>query len=85
MNKETQELLAKIMSLAYEVNEKTNNDVFIRFSGHVNAVDVEWHPNGWDRHASCNVVDGCCINGTIYLANTEKLQLAVESLEGLLK
>lgn len=85
MNKETQELLSKIMALAYEVNEETSNDVFIRFSGHVKSIDVSWYPNGWTRHDDSAVVDGCDINGTIYLEDTETLQLAVESLENLLK
>lgn len=85
MNKETQNLLSKIMALAYEVNEKTSTDVFVRFSGHVKSVDINWYEGGWSNFKTGNVVDGCGINGTIYLEDIKKINKAVDTLEGLLK
>lgn len=85
MNKETQNLLSKIMALSYEVNEKTSTDVFVKFYGHVKSVDIHWHEGGWATSKAGNVVDGCGINGTIYWDDIKMLNKAVDALEGLMK
>lgn len=42
-----EELLQKIILKAYEVNENTKHDVFIRFSGHVKQIELSIFLNGW--------------------------------------
>lgn len=41
------ELLQKIMLKAYEVNENTKHDIFLRFAGHVNQIELNIFLNGW--------------------------------------
>ena len=36
-----------IVALAMEVSANTKADVFVRYSGHVDAFNVDIHPNGW--------------------------------------
>lgn len=85
MNKQTQELLPKIMALVYEVNENTTTDVFVHLSGHAKAVDITLYINGRDKEKNSSNVNGCNINGTINLSNKKMLNKAVDVLEGLLK
>ena len=72
---EAREIVKQIFNLALAVNpndttqDKTGNKptVFVRFSGHVAAVDVAIHLNGWDSGA-CAVDESLdVIRYTIYL------------------
>lgn len=42
-------LILKIMAKAYEISTKTQCDVFVRFAGHVNALDIEIFEDGWSE------------------------------------
>lgn len=84
MNKETQELLSRIMSLAYEVSVTTENQVFAWFQPHRMRVIVKWYVHHFENSQSWNVVDGCNPSGEIYEHETELLKEAVMTLEGLL-
>lgn len=42
-----EELLQKIILKAYEVNENTKHDVFVRFAGHVKHIELSIFLNGW--------------------------------------
>ena len=45
--KSEKEQIIDLINLAFEVDEKTNHDIFIRYSGHVNLLHISYHPNGW--------------------------------------
>ena len=38
-----------IVALAMEASATTKADVFVRYSGHIDALDVDIHPNGWRK------------------------------------
>lgn len=67
---ETREIVKQIFNLALAINpNETKQDttgkkptVFVRFSGHVAAVDVNIHLNGWDS----GVCDPLVMRYTIY-------------------
>ena len=48
MDKYRDKVLA-IVALAMEASAKTKADVFVRYSGHIDALDVDIHPNGWRK------------------------------------
>ena len=72
--KEAREIVNQIFALALAINPndtrqgKTGNKptVFVRFSGHVAAVDVDIYPNGWDSGA-CDEDEPLAMRYTIYL------------------
>lgn len=72
--KEAREIVKQIFNLALAINpndtkqDTTGNKptVFVRFSGHVAAVDVTIHLNGWDSRA-CAVDEPLVMRYTIYL------------------
>ena len=76
--KETREIVKQIFHLALAINPNdTNQDttgkkptVFVRFSGHVAAVDVDIYPNGWDSGA-CDEDEPLAMRYTIYLADED--------------
>ena len=39
--------LGKLMIIAHEVTNNTKHDVFVRYSGHVNDIEIDIHINGW--------------------------------------
>ena len=43
------EYIVKILGLAYDVNSKGKDHIFVRFSGHVNQIEVDIHIGGWDK------------------------------------
>ena len=72
---ETREIVKQIFNLALAVNSNETRQgktgkkptVFVKFSGHVAAVDVAIHLNGWDSRA-CAVDESLdVIRYTIYL------------------
>ena len=72
---EAREIVKQIFNLALAVNpndttqDKTGNKptVFVKFSGHVAAVDVEIYLNGWDSGACAEDESLDVIRYTIYL------------------
>lgn len=78
LQEDIKELLQKIIVKAYEVNKNTNHTVFVRFSGHVNWLEVKIFLNGWKEDADED------ISYTISLRRdniVEQLQKALEKLE----
>ncbi len=71
---ETREIVKQIFTLALAINPNdTKQDttgkkptVFVKFSGHVAAVDVDIYLNGWDSGA-CDKDEPLVIRYTIYL------------------
>ena len=71
---ETREIVKQIFTLALAINPNdTKQDttgkkptVFVKFSGHVAAVDVEIYLNGWDSGA-CDKDEPLVIRYTIFL------------------
>lgn len=47
MNSVVKKLIGEIAELAAEVTSKTKHDVFVKYSGHVNAMTVEYYENGY--------------------------------------
>ena len=45
---EIEELILKINLLAYRMGSKTKHDVFVRYSSHVNYLEIEVCINGWE-------------------------------------
>lgn len=76
--KEAREIVKQIFNLALAINPNvTMQDttgkkptVFVRFSGHVAAVDVEIYLNGWDSGA-CDKDGSLVMRYTIYLDDEE--------------
>ena len=72
---ETREIAKQIFELALAINPNDTNKgttgkkptVFVKFSGHVAAVDVEIHLNGWDSGACAEDESLDVIRYTIYL------------------
>lgn len=52
MEKESM-LIVKIVEKALQINNKQKNTIFVRYSGHVEALDIEIYKKGWaeDRKA----------------------------------
>lgn len=75
---ETREIVKQIFNLALAINPNvTMQDttgkkptVFVRFSGHVAAVDVDIYLNGWDSGA-CDKDEPLVMRYTIYLDDEE--------------
>jgi len=49
MNNKVREYIVKITGLAYDVNSKTNHDVFVDFAGHVDSITVRVDLGGWNK------------------------------------
>lgn len=72
---ETREIVKQIFNLALAINPNDTKQgktgkkptVFVRFSGHVAAVDVEIYLNGWDSGACAEDESLNVIRYTIYL------------------
>lgn len=47
INQMIQDKLMKIMSLCYEISNKTDADVFFHYSPHVNCITVYYYENGY--------------------------------------
>ena len=41
------EIISEIAGLCIKVSQRTKHDAFFRYAGHVNAVTVDIHENGW--------------------------------------
>lgn len=47
MSSVVKKLIGEITELAFEITNKTNHDVFVRYEGHVNAIIIDCHKNGY--------------------------------------
>ena len=50
-----EELLQKIISKAYEVNEKTNHSIFINFAGFFKSIELLVYIDGWKGNAHSDI------------------------------
>ena len=86
--KEAREIVKQIFNLALAVNPNDTKKgttgkkptVFVKFSGHVAAVDVEIHLNGWDSGACAEDESLDVIRYTIYL-DDEDFTMRVDEYE----
>ena len=42
-----EELLQKVITKVYQLNQKMENDFFFNFLGHINRLDIFYYENGW--------------------------------------
>jgi GH15 family glucan-1,4-alpha-glucosidase len=49
MSSVVKKLIGEITELAFEITNKTKHDVFVRYEGHVNAIIIDYHKNGYYR------------------------------------
>lgn len=56
MSKDIKKLLADIQALAIEVTAKTKHDVFVRYSAHINTINVEVNYGGWSTNTCSEVI-----------------------------
>lgn len=59
------ELLVEIFTIAYEVSETTDADVFVRYLPHCKAIDMGIHENGWtaEKGATYSKLQSYDVNG----------------------
>lgn len=77
----------RIMELAMLVSQNTEHDVFVRYSGHVNSVDIYHHHGGWTEDGKMTPTGrNENTNGSFYLVieNERLLDSAIEQLESML-
>jgi DNA-directed RNA polymerase subunit L len=48
------ELILEIMKIALDKNSENKNTIFIRYSGHVEWLEVEVYQNGWSEKETSN-------------------------------
>ena len=60
-------ILEKIMLKAYKINKETKHTIFIRYSGHIDGLNVEIYINGWKERKKPD------IDKYIYLDNREDI------------
>ena len=66
--------LAELMELVQEAiqqSEKERNTWFIRFAGHVNLLEIQYYPTGWDseKKKRCHEIEA-------WLNREDEIQLA---------
>ena len=44
-----EELLQKVIAKVYQLNQKTEHDIFLNFIGHINAVEIYYYKNGFEK------------------------------------
>jgi hypothetical protein len=49
MNGVVKKLIGEITELAYEITNKTKHDVLVRYSGHVNKIEVDIYMDGYSN------------------------------------
>ena len=81
-NKQIREYMVKISGLVFDVNTKTNHDVFLDFSGHVNQLAFNYHKNGWKRDADAAFSMSTYINDGV--DSEENLKKMIKKLKLLL-
>ncbi len=74
------ELIVKIMKVALEKNGKNKNTIFIRYSGHVEWLEVEVYKNGWNEKEEKNFSKTICLDSDECI---ESLQRVLDYLKGL--
>lgn len=68
MRKDIEKLINQIQVLAIQISTRTKHDVFLRYYGHVNAINVGIKMNG---HNSDSPEEKICDMYMDYLTNTE--------------
>ena len=62
MKTETEDQLSRIFIKALKANEETKAAVFLRFSGHVNMIEVDIHKGGWHLREKQDIRKGYDFN-----------------------
>lgn len=67
----TQKELLELTTKAIIANGTTRNQWFIRFSGHVNKIEIDYYPCGWDMSTKKNYEPNRC---TVNLDSEDSIQ-----------
>lgn len=78
---EIEELILKINLLAYRIGAKTNHDVFVNFSSHVNYLEVEICKNGWVYSKKSSNFKVIRLNNETAIEELQKTIKVLEKLE----
>lgn len=71
-----EELLQKVITKVYQLNQKTEHDIFFSFSGHTNTFDIFYYKNGWAENKNLTRLAETTITMT-----ENNLKKALERLE----
>lgn len=80
---EIKELLKTIMGLAFEVNSRNKNTIFINFEGHVEVIQVIIYENGWSKDAEITEMHSIYLSGMLGENAKEELEKVIEKLKEL--
>lgn len=79
MNKRISELVAEISYLITLINLDSRDHVaFIRISGHVGSIEIEYYENGWKSRDNATLrdafyLDGICVNDELLIKRLNKI------------
>lgn len=76
-------LVTEIMQLCVEITNTTKSDAFFNFSGHINAICVSVHIDGWSN--DINDVADIIAARTVSIDNSDDLQTTLSKLKYLKK
>ena len=83
MSSVVKKLIGEITELAVEITNKTKHDVFVRYEGHVNAIIIDYHKNGYYSGSNgIDILDLFMNNGKNHIS---KLKQAKRKLKKLLE
>lgn len=77
--------LMMILGLAYEINQETKATCFVRYSGHVNYIDVEVYKNGWKYTKFNEELPVAEYNKELVEITTENLNNIIKDLQDINK
>ena len=83
MRKDILKLIGEIQELAVQISTRTKHDVMVRYYGHVNAIDIGLHRNGYDSGSPEEKVCDICMDHHTNAEVKVKLKRAKKLLEAL--
>lgn len=83
MRKDIEKLISQIQVLAVQISTRTKHDVMMRYYGHVNAITVGFHRNGYDSGSSEEKLCDICMDHHTNAEVKAKLKKAKRTLEAL--
>lgn len=78
----TSKQVGQVLEMSHFISTNTNDDVFVRYSPHVDWVDVEIHKGGWSESKSREpLAPNQDVNGLIDLADENLFNSVFATLE----
>lgn len=84
MCEEILKLISDIQILSIQVSTTTKADVFLRYSGHVNLLEISYHKDGWSEDKEEYIHKDIFMNNEYKTTIKKELIKIKEILEGLL-